>query len=864
MKKLIFSAILAAAVVSPVVADAAELREHRSIYISPYLSEWPSGGITASNAERQKEILGRRLDEFKSQNINILYYHVRSMCDATYDSAYEPWSKGVSGKRGKAPTFDPLAYLIEQAHSRGIEIYAWFNPYRYCGVYAHEDTPLNYVNTHPEWLLVQQGKETILNPALEEVQQRIVDVVKDVLVKYDVDGVVFDDYFYSNPTPMSLDAEYYEAAKAADPTVGSQIEWRVANVNRMVERVHTAILETKPWVVFGISPAGTASPPNIQSEYGLEPGPDGDWQYNAIASSPLAWLKAHTIDYISPQIYWPNKFDNLQNWWYKAARKFDRHLYSSISLSSYSTYKGAEYNREAIYQREHQAMNEGGIVFFGYDSFINSSEKIDGVTTKFGTIIGADAFSAPVLTPLRPWQNKYTPATVKNLRREGSRLVWDEVEGMRYTVYAFNAGEELMPHTSNLLQVVYAPNYDIPEELAERTFGVCVYDRYGNEYTLHTEGQEVKAAVAPQHVYPTEGCTALDLFDFEWQAPTGNHVLEVADNAAFDNPIARIPTCETKVNVSQVNDLQAGKQYWWRVLSHGVNTEAAASEASSFTMGRVAVTGPSDRSQSLTPTITWGGASTGSTYHVEVSRNNKFSVIAFEADTDETTVTVPAGKLFTGSIYYVRVTAARDGRTSTSEAATFGTADVIYDAPRFANPVVAGSTLHSNQAVEVEPWDGMSSISLQISTTDGFPTTKTYRRTLNPGENASAVLSEVKISSKYLVDGTTYYVRACGNYFTQDNANTAKTTDWTVTSFVYSAEAGVGDAISDGATCEISADGILSLPVHGCDVAVYTLDGACVLSLPKAPAVNDLSYLAPAFYIIKVTGPVTQAIKWSK
>lgn len=142
---------------------------------------------------------------------------------------------------------------------------------------------------------------TILNPALPEVKQRIIDVTIDLISKYDVDGVVFDDYFYQNGLPASYDAADYAKYTAAGGTM-SQLDWRRENVNDMVRQLYAAIKAAKPWVRFGIGPAGVAG--KHADDYGLEPCPGNDWQYDGICSDPLAWLSEGTIDFISPQVYW--------------------------------------------------------------------------------------------------------------------------------------------------------------------------------------------------------------------------------------------------------------------------------------------------------------------------------------------------------------------------------------------------------------------------------------------------------------------------------------------------------------------------------------------------------------------------------
>ena len=267
-------------------------REARGVWMSAYVSDWPSGAITTSNAATMKKACQKMLDTLAVNNMNVVYFHVRAMCDALYNSAYEPWSSYCSTARGVAPAFDPLEFIVQEAHKRGIELYAWVNPYRYKP--RNRDTwgddPRNYENSHPEWLLATDY-ETVLNPGIPEVRQRVVDVCRDIISKYDVDGLVFDDYFYNQDNPsMTLDAEQYNAYLADGGTM-SQADWRRENVNQMVHDVNQMVKQTKPWVRFGISPAG-----NI--DYCKKIGADVE-----------TWLSEDGyVDYIVPQIYWSDNY----------------------------------------------------------------------------------------------------------------------------------------------------------------------------------------------------------------------------------------------------------------------------------------------------------------------------------------------------------------------------------------------------------------------------------------------------------------------------------------------------------------------------------------------------------------------------
>ena len=227
IKKILMTAAASAVLLSAAFQAQALKREQRATWMSAYVADWPSSPITVNNAEALKTICQNNLDSLQRNNFTTIYYHARTMCDAMYDSKYEPWSSYVSSTRGVAPAFDPMAYLVENAHKRGIEVYAWMNPYRYINStystgWGNAGGDKNYENSHPDWLIKWENNGrtwTILNPALPEVKQRIIDVTIDLISKYDVDGVVFDDYFYQNGLPASYDAADYAKYTAAGGTM---------------------------------------------------------------------------------------------------------------------------------------------------------------------------------------------------------------------------------------------------------------------------------------------------------------------------------------------------------------------------------------------------------------------------------------------------------------------------------------------------------------------------------------------------------------------------------------------------------------------------------------------------------------------
>lgn len=320
-------------------------REMRAAWMATvWRIDWPNNVIyTTGNTAQinmQKNSMIRYLDSIQSANMNAVFFQVRSRSDAMYNSSYEPWSSDLVATRGMKPGYDPLAFAIKEAHQRGIELHAWLNPYRYETSANQFSGPKDYRTTHPEWLLNYSNGYSILNPALPEVRQRITDVVREIVTNYDVDGIVFDDYFYAyGGTPADLDLTAQQRYKPSDLNVH---DWRRQNVNKMILSVYNMIQQTKPYVTFGVSPFGiwtTSESVAFAEGVPLPQGITGGNMYQEIYCDPVAWLKDGSVDYISPQLYWTTTsvrqdYDVLAQWWADLTRRFGKHFYASHSLSA--------------------------------------------------------------------------------------------------------------------------------------------------------------------------------------------------------------------------------------------------------------------------------------------------------------------------------------------------------------------------------------------------------------------------------------------------------------------------------------------------------------------------------------------------
>lgn len=363
----------------------APMGELRGVWIS-YLDWQKLPGEQAAFRKSVDQMM-KRCAELK---MNAVFVHVRPDADAVYPSAYYPWSKFVTGTQGQDPGYDPLAYFIQAAHSQGLEFHAWINPYRVTGYqnrweqvcdsspakqWLSDDDPAN-----DRWVL-KQGGEYYLNPSVPQVRELIVNGVREVVQKYDVDGIHFDDYFYpdvKNDDPAKwFDQPEYDAS-------GSSLtitEWRRENINALVRGVYQAVKELKPDVQFGISPEGYVD--HLRSETRLFADID-------------TWVsQPGYVDYIMPQLYWgfehrlsdgslaPYAFSNNLKTWISLKNKGNVKLY--LGLAMYKTGSGTKDNndvpewlrRSDIIRRQVEAGRQSGQVagycFYAYSSFQESS-----------------------------------------------------------------------------------------------------------------------------------------------------------------------------------------------------------------------------------------------------------------------------------------------------------------------------------------------------------------------------------------------------------------------------------------------------------------------------------------------------------
>jgi len=305
--------------------------EMRAVWLTTVANlDWPNS-YDKGNVEAQKNSFIELIESLKEVNINTIFFQVRTECDALYNSEYEPWSRYLTGTQGVDPGYDPLQFAIDVCHEKGMELHAWLNPYRIntstldFGNYYDDK---HIYKKHPEWAIVYSNDKKILNPGLPQVQKYIKQIIGDIIGKYDIDGIHFDDYFYAyGGTPEELDAQAYQAYGSEYSNIG---DFRRGSINKMIAEVSDTIKKTKPYLRFGVSPFG------IYGNGINPPGITGLNAYDVIYCDPLAWLREGSVDYINPQLYWPTggsqDFGKLLPWWANYAKQYNRDVYAGQAI----------------------------------------------------------------------------------------------------------------------------------------------------------------------------------------------------------------------------------------------------------------------------------------------------------------------------------------------------------------------------------------------------------------------------------------------------------------------------------------------------------------------------------------------------
>ncbi len=481
MKKIFFASVLS------LIALVAQPVNPKHEFRGAWLHTVHQGQYAKMTTDETKKYLEGQLDKLKAAGCNAVVFQVRPSADAFYESALEPWSRFLTGTAGKAPDpyWDPLEFMVEQSHARGMELHAWLNPYRVTTSNNEQLAPNHIYHKHPE-RFVKYGGKLYFDPGLPENREFIENVVADIISRYDVDAIHMDDYFYPYPVKGKEFPDNKSYQKYGNGMIRD--DWRRENVNLLIEGLHKTIAATKPWVRLGISPFGIwrnkSSDPKGSDTQGLQ-------NYDELYADVLLWTEKGWVDYMLPQLYWTLEkkvasSEKLAYWWNDNAN--GRHMYIGQSIGATMdtpdlppSKNPTQLDHKIRLSRELPNLH-GNCWWPGY--MITSNYK--GIADSLA--INQQATLA--LVPSYPWIDNVPPGEVTGLRADGRAISWnapvaDDVmqQARAYVVYCFGEGEAVdLDNPASIACVTYSPEYVIPEWMeGVYTYVVTVLDRANNE-----------------------------------------------------------------------------------------------------------------------------------------------------------------------------------------------------------------------------------------------------------------------------------------------------------------------------------------------------------------------------------------------
>ncbi|MFA3781815.1 family 10 glycosylhydrolase [Melioribacteraceae bacterium 4301-Me] len=657
-------------------------RELRGVWIASLGIDWPSQqGTSASVIANQKNQLIDIFNAHKSYGLNAIFFHVRPICDAVYKSSYEPWSNFLTGTQGVAPSdtsYDPLKFAIEEAHKRGMELHAWLNPYRAELSGGSQVSANHVINKHPEWIIKCNGSEyRFLNPGLPEVRKYVLRIVMDIVERYDVDGIHFDDYFYPYPEYGTFNDD---ATFASYPNgFTDKAAWRKNNVDLLLKMISDSIKAVKPWVKFGISPSGN---PSVNSSIFINPA---DWLAGNYTDSTGTFHSGEPyIDYIMPQLYWANYGGYLYSWTTSSLLN-GRHLYIGQAAYRYSEFPSGEAAWEINTNRNNPAINGG--VYFSSRSLTVYNYNYIADTLKYRY------FTHPAILPKMTWKDiSHTkPNPPQNLRFEINsstgkyELHWDKPlptdNGDSAFFYAVYRSENSFPDindSTNLFGLTGATFLSADEAKYSVTKGnyyaVTTIDRYSNESEISNVVLFDLPSLIPNK--PVLASPSNGSHDLGWSTTlvwTGDsnserYIVEVSKDSSFNSNII-LSLAEYRNNQINFRNIVPGETYYWRVKAFGQVGESEYSDVFSFKSGvplPPILISPAHATYnvSLTPVFTWHSTENATSYRIQVSTvvqlNSNFVIDTTVTDTTlASTITLLPNKK-----YYWHVNAKNNYGTS--------------------------------------------------------------------------------------------------------------------------------------------------------------------------------------------------------
>ncbi len=491
-------------------------REFRAAWVATVSNiDWPSSsGLSTSG---QKNEIISILDKHKANNINAVLFQVRPSCDAFYLNGLEPLSQWLVGSQGgnfSGAQYDPLQFWIDEAHKRGMELHCWFNPYRSVVSSGSSVHASHISKTQPSWNITYGASPyKLLDPGIPAVQNYSASVIMDVVRRYNIDGVHFDDYFYPYGGMTNQDSATFANYKGAFTVIG---DWRRNNVNKFIAMVYDSIKAVKPWVKFGVSPFGIW-------KSGTPSGVSGLSAYSDIYCDAVNWLQNKKVDYITPQMYWKiggsQDYSKLMPWWNSQLN--GRHLYSGNAVYRLTDAVFTMANDASEIQNQIE-LNRIQSRALGFVAF--SSKSVTGNLKGIQDSLRANQFKYASLPPTMPWLDNVAPLAPTNLiasyNGTGITLQWqkpgtasDNDSAKYYVVYRAQSPDTI--NVENVKQIVVITTNDSVRYVdntvvngSKYSYLVTTFDKLNNESAATAKINLTATGV--ENVYSTPIAYSLD------------------------------------------------------------------------------------------------------------------------------------------------------------------------------------------------------------------------------------------------------------------------------------------------------------------------------------------------------------------
>lgn len=687
------------------------MREIRGVWLtSVYNIDWPHS--TSVSALNQQNRLITMLNTLQQTNINAVFFQVRPNADALYQSAYEPWSQWVTGTRGQDPGYDPLAFVIQEAHKRGIEVFAWLNPYRFENTAGqYNGLPGNYAQTHPELIFVHNGK-SFFDPGNPGTTELIKNIVADLVTNYNLDGLVFDDYFYPSGIPLTADQTSYNNY-ATQAFVGqwyatlNRGNFRRASVNNMILEVRNTIKAINPGVIFGVSPFGIYSTdPSAATQWGttLPAGITGQDAYNVLFCDPLAWLRDGSVDFISPQLYWPHggsqDYPTLTAWWGQEAKRRNRHCY--ISMGTYrlpsdaknepiwkdvplflqqlpsmmaATEPENDKNVWTLQEIQNQILvNRANVNNNVFGSVFYSTKDVTSRVPNLAPFLANGVFSEKSILPVFQWFPPIQPGMpqIAELGKVGEDLnvLAANIKFSPANKFLMYGWELLpskdLPSNEDYLQTIFGKDFSlfypgnntqfaVAEVLTNREIGYL-----SNTYTYAPLNPAVVSA-------PSNNQTICDMFTFTWSAVAGVSYYQLLISSMQNPSVVLYSSPQlNQTSFALPSGLINGKEkYVFRVKAvseAGVSWSAPHYFQTGYPLSTV-VNSPSNNATNvnLTTTVQWNSVTGIQSYQVQIATDPSFNEASMVVNATQISSNIYSAVLQAyNTKHYVRVRAQDD------------------------------------------------------------------------------------------------------------------------------------------------------------------------------------------------------------